>query len=441
MNKKISLPIRELIAFFIMTALFVVGLVIVAKIPRASIREKVSDSAEFLCDSELFGCVLEDIESSKIDRYADSILIGIAYQYDSNKSLKSVMYSAYYFRKTHNENENLAAAVNENLPANRQYLRYWHGSILVVRPLLLFMSIKEIYFWNAVWLLVFIVILFVVFLKRQAYALSVGMIAGLIFTSAWFVPFSLEYTWTFLLMMIASLVAFNVAWHEKTKWYGTMFLCFGMITNFFDFLTTETLTLTVPLLIVLWTEGKKDSKKVTPRSVAINSVVSWGSGYAGAWIMKWVLASLVLHENVMPYVSGHITERLGGKTSENLSLLGYLTGALSRNIKCMLPFEFGVGGILFGIALIIFYLYIAYVYRCEKINREKIIIYLLIGCIPYLRFLVLHNHSFMHYFFTYRAQLGTILAGSLILSELKVWVTIRSRKVYKNAGKRKTKRT
>ena len=74
------------------------------------------------------------------------------------------------------------------------------------------------------------------------------------------------------------------------------------------------------------------------------------------------------------------------------------------------------------------YFYIAYVYRVKGADKKQILMYVFIGCIPYIRYLVLHNHAYLHNFFTYRAQLATILAMILILEELKVGEGLRHEK-------------
>ncbi len=421
-----KLPIREICAFFAGLALFVLLLVAVAMIPRASIRQNMQKSADFLCEKNVFFNEIGNLQSSRIDRYADSILLSIAYQYDSNKPLSSVMSSSYYYYKFKNENENLRDSVKDDLPANQEYMRYWHGSISVVRPLHLIMSLKGIYIFNAVFLTMLTALLMFMLIRRKGLVPALGLLAGLILVSAWFVPFSLEYTWVFGLMLIFSALTLWLVWNGKTKWYLTAFLLFGMITNFFDFLTTETLTLTVPLLLFIWAEEEKSTSKESIIKVVKNAV-SWGVGYAGAWVAKWGLASLVLHENVMPYITGHVEERLGGELN-NVTFTDYLTGSITRNIKCLLPFDFGTIGLFAGVILVIVYFYIAYVYRGEGIDYKKVMLIAVIGLVPYVRYLVLHNHSYLHCFFTYRAQLGTILAMALILFELKVSILQGRRK-------------
>ena len=70
---KLRMPWRELVAFCVTGAFFVGCLLLTAMIPRGSIRNHLLESAEYLCEGELFGTVVEGVNSSKIDRYADSI--------------------------------------------------------------------------------------------------------------------------------------------------------------------------------------------------------------------------------------------------------------------------------------------------------------------------------------------------------------------------------
>ena len=423
---------KYIIVFFTLFIMMTGWLVTAALIPRSLIKENVKESAEYLCEGELFGTVMEGVLGSKIDRYADSILLAIAYQYDSEQPLKSVMQSSYYYNERQNENENLLEAVTYDYKPNQQYLRYWHGSIGIVRPLLIFFNIQQIYIVNGIFLAVFTGGLLAELLKRKAYVPIVGMIAGLILTSSWFVPLSLEYTWTYLLMLLFSVFVIKFMDSGRENFLGIFFLAGGMVTNFMDFLTTETLTLTVPLLLVLWMKQKRkenlaffDMLKMTFVSVA-----AWGVGYAGMWIMKWLTASVVLQENVMPYVLGHVTERLGVNSKSGV---GKYAEVLWRNIRCLFPIEYGELGWLAGMVLFLMVCYVGYVYQKKKICKERVLVYATIGMIPYLRYLVLFNHSYLHYFFTYRAQLATFLAVAMILGEVVEWRWL----IHADVGERK----
>ena len=417
---------------FLITVVCLMGMLVCsAMIPRKMLKDNIEESAIYLCEGELFAYMVDGVNGSKVDRYADSILLAIAYQYDSEKPLTSVMWSSYYFSKYQNENENLLDAVTKELEPNQQYLRYWHGSNSIVRPLLVVFNIKQIYMLNGILLTGLAIALLTVLIRRKAYAPAIGMLAGLIGVGCWFVTFSLEYSWTFFVMLIISLVGVIQTYKCNAKKLGVLFLICGMLTNYLDFLTTETITLTVPLLLVLWIEQSKAGYEGIQCLIktAGKLTVCWSCGYIGMWVMKWGIASIVLGENIMPYVSQHIGERIGGNLG--LGPLQFIWGAIWNNIRCIFPLEYGIIGLMIGFCLILLIIYTGYVYHASSIDSKMILLYVLVGMIPYIRYIVLHNHSYVHYFFTYRAQVATILAICLI------WEKITDRRWPVNANKRK----
>lgn len=421
------------IIFFTLAVLTLTGLlVLAAQIPRSAISENMQKSAEYLCEGELFDKLAENVDGSKIDRYADSILLAIAWQYDAEEPLSSVVHSAYYYTPWQNENENLLDAVTQGYEANQEYLRYWHGANIMVRPLLVFFTLPQIYVINGIMLVILILMLLILLIKQKAFALALGVATGLLAVSAWYVPFSLEYTWTFLLMLVLSIIAWKLAgikgnpsamenkqlvMGSKHRTLGIFFLLAGMLTSFLDFLTTETLTLLVPLLLVLWKDQRKNPQKAWKRRFldAGRAAVFWGMGYAGMWVMKWLLAAAVLKENVLPYITGHVEERLGVTVG---GWWNYIPKVIARNVGCLFPFDYGGLGTEVGFMLVLLAGYIGYVYHKKNIRKESILLYALLGFVPYFRYCVLLNHSYLHFFFTYRAQMTTILAVVLVLEEL-----------------------
>ena len=164
-----------------------------------------------------------------------------------------------------------------------------------------------------------------------------------------------------------------------------------------------------------------------------SSCFSWLAGFSLMWLSKWILASLILQENVMPYVTGHIDERLSGYLG--VPLENYITVAIARNLKCLFPYEYGISGAVLVFAFIIVVVIIPVarnkVTIREKINKQIIPLYLLIALVPFIRFAVLRNHSYAHRFFTHRALASTVLALCFVVLEL---VQLNPRKaVMKNA--------
>ncbi|MCR5228075.1 MAG: hypothetical protein K6E27_12815 [Eubacterium sp.] len=418
MDKKHSVlsSILKYFLVFVVTAFVCFGLLfLVTLIPRSSIRKNMLKSAEYLYDQNIaYDYIIKGKDSSKQDRYADSILLGIIWQLDSDHPLKSMMETAYFSDDHGMENEALYAAVTQSLEPNKEYLRYWHGSAIIVKPLLLFLDIKGIYIFNAVILLLLLSIAVVLMYKKKAYVPIFGLIFSLIIVSAWFVPLSLEFTWCFLVMLLFLVLLLTVYDRWSSERITVLFLVFGMITSYFDFLTTELITLFVPLLILIWLD------KTPKYKVVFSRIILWGMGYSFMWGLKWVLAAIVLQKNVIPGITSQISTRVGGAYMGDIqpSLPEYIRISLKSNISCLFPLEFGWAGLIVGFIILAVLFYIVFVYRGTGFDKGLLSLYIFICILPYLRYVVMHNHSFLHHFFTYRAQMISILGFVLIMDEI-----------------------
>ncbi|MBO4922107.1 MAG: hypothetical protein J5372_09360 [Lachnospiraceae bacterium] len=398
-------------------------LVLSAKVSKDSIQENMEESAAYLCEDVVYPYYEgegKEIKHSCIDRYADSILLNIVYNFESDNSLKSVMISSYYYDDYMNENQNLYKAVFNGLEKNKQYLRYWHGSAGIMRIFHTFMSIKQIYIWHGVLLtLLFVVLAFLLVRVHCAiYAVLFGI--SLLVVSIWYVPFSVEYTWPFLCMFFFSILAVILVDKGKDQHIGILFMLSGMVTIFLDFLTTETVSLLIPLMLTLVVRRKrKESSGVSIGKrnngikediiYSVKSVILWGIGYIGMWLMKWITAAIVLGENVMPYITEHIEERMAGELGD-MSLLSYIMMAIKRNITCLIPLDYGLTGAIIAGLLVVVMIYIMYVYHKKIIDWKYIILLFALGLVPIIRIIILRNHSVLHCFFVHRALVASVFA-------------------------------
>ena len=408
------------LAFLLTAAFLTVALVLSAKISPEAIKLQMLSSAEYLCETDEYAMAVEGVNSTRIDHYADAILLNIAWHFDGNDSLRSVLEASYYEDHGQDNPHQLLRTVEEGLPANHQYLRYWHGSIALVRPLLTFLTLPQIYLWHGILLACLVGSLLFRLLRRKAYAPAIGIAAGMILIACWLIPRSLEYTWVFLMLFVQLHLTLGKRFPKEWKSRSIFFLISGMLTSFLDFLTCETLTLLMPLLLILWLDREERQFVSSGWKTLVRIAVYWCIGYGGMFLLKWMLAGLVLGVNPLPYVTGHIEERLVGQVS-SMNFFQEIIGALRRNVTYLFPVDYGVGGSLIGIALLLSAIYVGYVYHRKHFDRRLVMTCAIMGMIPYVRYVVLANHSYLHAFFTYRAQLTTVFALSLILAELTGW--------------------
>ena len=416
-----------------------------AMIPQRYIQKHMEESAEELYKYPNVRQIIPNVNSSKVHPYADMLTLNIGYHFADgqleetgekhhgsiNMALRSVMWAKYYGNP---DNDDIALecflqSVQDKIPGNTEYLRYWHGSAGIIRVLHVFWNIKQIYvFHSIILLLILFVLLGLLFrnnLKKEAFSL----VFSLTMVSIWFVPICLEYYWCFLVMLVASIMAVRIALSKKWQKSVSLFFFTGIIIAFLDFLTAETITLVIPLLLLLVIGKKEDYKdRINPDVVdrcvgwklVIKSCTAWLAGFCLMWGAKWMLASLILQQDVGQYIRQHVEERIGGE-AYGKSLLQYCLGAVGRNIRALLPFDYGEFGYLIlgivigaGIALIITHT----ITRRRAVNYQLVKMLFAIGCIPLVRYVVLHNHAWFHRSFTFRALAGTVMALCFISIEL-----------------------
>ena len=346
----------------------------------------------------------DGFKNTMIHYYADSIMLNIIYNIDNKKPLKSIMEAKYYEERYMDVNDGFVKTVLDNKKANHEYIRYWHGSILILKPLLILFSVDTIYLINRIILTILGLVVFIKLYKNSK-KLSIAYLIGMIMTTFYIVPYCFEYSWVYYIMLINMLIVLKV---KDLKRIYPLFFITGILTCFFDFLSTEIITLFVPLIVYLWINHKSFKKSFI---IFIKCVILWTIGYMAMWFTKWILASLILNINAYDYVFDKAMLRINGLQGLPDKSIMY-KGLFYRNFNYLYPICImdDKNIILFIIAL--FLIFTDY----KNIKNKKLnIILLFIALSPYVRYLVLANHSYRHAFFTFRMQIITIMSLILII--------------------------
>lgn len=446
--------ISYLAIFALSTTLLTAALVAVAIIPKDNIRKNMVESAQYMRTKTSSYRLIKWIRSSSVDYFADCILLNIVSSYDNSHPVESVMWSSFYGYPNTYAADYLLESAKDDAQPDQEYLRYWHGSAVLVKIFHLFINIHQIYTFHAALLAGLLMWLLLTLWSKRLISEVISLVIAFSAAGIWFVPYCLEYTWVFLIMLIASIVVVKMVDQEFSNVaFGIFFLTAGMATVYLDFLSTETLTLLIPLLLVLRLKHFHGHRSILKKRrpyfermqrngifekekmvlyderifrtgecwiFTMRSCVLWLVGYLGMWVMKWVIASIVLKQNVMPYVVGHIEERLYGKFG--VSGGRFLVEAVTRNLMRLFPFDYQLpGAVFFVIFIVVFLLLPVFKNRLrlrKEINVSMFFLNIIVGLIPIIRFLVLHNHSWRHCNFTYRALAGTVLALCFATLEL-----------------------
>ena len=400
----------------------------VAQIPQSAIKQKTTESVLYYKSFDsMKPNLVEGLNNTKMDFYADSIWLSIAYGFDG--SLRSVIESKYAYTENADQSDNLQRQLDGELPANLPYARYWHGSLVLIRPLLTFMNVSQIYTLNGLILIGLLMTIIIMLCWHREFA-AVGIFAAsMIISGAFFASTSLEYIQVFIVMSVITILALKFVWKSKLKQLAYLFFVAGIITNYLDFLTAETLTLTVPLLLVLWLSRKNINSMLKFRRFA-RIIPLWAAGYVVIWAAKWLIAWIVLGNGIWSDVGTQIGVRSLG-TTENFSYIQLLSYAIIVNAESLFPICFGRFFGLATAALMVFLIIFTCLKRKHGLNWFWIVLVIFVAMVPVLRALVLAEHEARHYFFTYRALAGVVMAFLMLCFNTIDWKRI-GKKTSKN---------
>ncbi|MGN1415853.1 MAG: hypothetical protein ACI4XF_03370 [Oscillospiraceae bacterium] len=390
------------------------ALVLTSLIPNEKIRDNMLNSAYLMNGAEPFA--QNGGRNTITDNYADVILLNVVWNIDSSDPFVSSLDTKYFDGNDgtvdYGENYGLYASVNGAAP-NTDYSRYWHGSAVFIRPLMTITDIKGVRTAGAIAAALLMAVSCTMLVRRRLYFEAAALPLSFFCVQAWNIRLSMEYQ-PAVLVTLAMLPFFLVLEKRGDTVLVMLSVISGAVIAFFDFLTAETLTILIPLIMVMsvrYSEGRFTDAKSGILTAAKCSV-GWLSAYGGAYLVKWTAASAVTGENKFKAALSYAEERFGG-SSELSSPLAQIFLAPVTNISTMLGgseraelFPAVTGILLIGAAAGL----AVYLSRRSKKAREYLIVVFILGAVPYLRYMVLNNHSYLHDFFTYRAQAAVILA-------------------------------
>ena len=405
--------------FSALLCLLWLGLAVSAVIPNDALYRRFSQSALSYGKAEPFQFHNGDRWNAIADNYADSILLNVAWNMGNGAPLTAVIDTDYYDGEAQGENVGLYLTVTEGRAPNTDYTRYWHGSVMFLRPLHLVMSVSAIRMLGFSVFLLLLVLTAILLARSRHGDIALLLLLSLAAVQVWNIRLSMEYQPAFLLTFLLCPL-YLLLERRGDRWLTLLSTAGGTAIAFFDFLTTETLTLLIPLLLVLAVRAK-EGRLASGRDtllLLLRCGLAWCCAYAGCFLVKWIAASIVTGENAFALALSAVAERTGSASSLEYDAPTSIFSAITANLtmvfggtaRVQLPRVLtGLAGTL-GLLLSCWYLF-----RRKPVCRGAALPLFLTGAVVFLRYLVLNNHSYLHEFFTYRALAAPILALLLVL--------------------------
>lgn len=388
-------------------------------LPVEPMKKNIAESVKVMEQEGDYHEVLPGLISSRLDNFTDSImLVSSAHREDASLVERAMnVYRVRYEGKTPSETL-VSYGKGEKGYMAGPYSRYWHGYQLVLKPLLMFFNYQEIRYLNIClqFLLMFGIAVELVKRKMKIYIFPyLFMIFSLMPVS---IGLSLQFSSIFYIANIAVFVLLK--WWEvlmEKKQFLLFFMIIGMFTSFMDFLTYPLVTLGVPV-VFYFLLSRKDTFLQNFVEIIKYSMI-WGVGYIGMWAGKWMIGSVLLRKNI---ITDAIDALLNRTSSETADASFTHWSVIERNAEAM----FGTPiKILFLGTLLILLLFLIVKTIQDKKNCFGNYHYLIIACMPIAWYIVAGNHSYMHFWFTYR-ELAILIFAVLI------WAFVNAAECWKN---------
>ncbi len=401
--------------FFGLLALLWLALSVSAAIPNSALQENYERSAWYFGQVDAFHFHDGDKRHAIADNYADSITLNIAWHMGNGESpFAAAIETNYYDGEELGENTGLLQSVEEGAKPNNDYTRYWHGNALLARILHLFTDVNGMKAVGFATALVMASLVVAVLARRGHADLAVFLVVSLAAVRMWNISLSLEYQAAFIVALLMC-VPFLLAERGGDRWLPVLSTAAGVLVAFFDFLTTETLSILLPLMLVVAVRAREGRLATFRESLVLLAEcgLCWLAAYAGAFVVKWVAASLVTGENELALALSSASVRVGVSTElAAVESTGPLAG-LVANLATLFGGTDRVQVLraALGVAASLGVLAVAWrALASEEPRRDAAALLLILGAVVILRYLALGSHSFRHDFFTYRALAASIFA-------------------------------
>lgn len=321
-----------------------------------------------------------------MDNYTDALILNQVYCLDSNNPINSTLLLFRYEGASRDVIESLQKVCTQACTPNRTYGRYWHGNTFLTKFLLYWGHYDTIrYFLYVCTSFLFFLCLYLLVKRINLYVAFCFFISYTL-TNFFVTQFSIQFAPVQIICLVMSIA---ILLGKDSNRNTIIFFIGGSLVAYFDLLTTPIISLGIPLCIYALLYLLNIKSFIQQIKQVFFICTKWTIGYAMTWITKWGLATIITNKNIFEDAGLKIAER--SQTSEHFTRFE----VIAENFK-LLPVSYIVVSLIILLFIAIFFY--------KKGNLKNSFLLLIISTLPYVWIFFVANHSWVHWWFTYRIQ-------------------------------------
>lgn len=344
-----------------------------------------------------------------LDNHTDATILLNAAHKNTGSLLENVLQVKRYSVSGMSPDESLVAIYQngETEYVSESYQRYWHGYLVIVKPLLHVMDFSAIRVLNMVIGLGVVTFAVYLFLKRHLSHLIIPYILIILLLRPVGVFQSLQYSSCFYLMSASVIAMLLLKNPKKHAFY--VFLFSGIATAYFDFLTYPLATFGVAAAVYyVRTEDSLKGKLLD----FLNLFALWCVGYVGMWASKWILAALLSQGDVLKEVAERLVMR--SSLSADGGEMYNLWDAIGNNLAHLVNIPvMALMAVFVVVSLVVFRKRSG---KLTKHHKHNLVLFGILAALPIIWYAFTINHSVNHSIFTHKALVVTAFAGMCMAS-------------------------
>ena len=305
----------------------------------------------------------------------------------------------------------------DNIEDSYEYARYWHGYLVLLRPLLTLFNYSGIRIVLLIATLISIAAMIILLCRKVNIISGIIYGIGLLSISIFIVSRSINEILIFLVAFISSIIL--LLKKDTKKNIGIFFFVVGSISNFIDLLTAPLVTLGLTAITYFLIIQKKEEKAGIKEYILdiLKIGISWTLGYGITWLTKWLITEVIYGRPIISQAIEQALFRSDVPTYKGIELFTPFD-VITRNMNYL---SSPVITVISVIALVYLLVIMIKNYKKKinvKENLKKCSPFATIFFFPMVWYLAIKQHSYTHVNFTYRLLVISIICVLVIATKI-----------------------